>query len=138
MRVALGAVGVVVQVVGLVLLLDQGFGDVVHAVVWLGAGVVAHDAVLAPLAALAVVAGARVLPPWARVPVTVGVVVLATVTIAVSPTLLRLGATPADPTLLDRPYGTSWLAFAGLVALGAAVAAAVNRGRQRPAAAVRD
>jgi len=132
LRGVLLTVGVVLAAVGLVDLLDDGWADLGHTVVWLGAGVVAHDAVLS---IAVIVVGAVVvtrLPSYARAPVIVGLVVLGSVTLAVAPTLLGVGAVPDNPSLLDRPYGSGWVVFAGTVLLAVTFAVAVARRRTKP------
>jgi hypothetical protein len=82
--------------------------------VWLVAGVVLHDGVLAvTVLALGAVA-LRVLPRAARAPAVVGFVVLGSVTLAAIPVLGRFGARPDNPSLLDRGYWSGWLVLAGL------------------------
>jgi hypothetical protein len=137
MRVTRGLLlvaGTVVAGVGAWKLLQTGPGNTLAAARWLVGGVVAHDAVLAPLTVVIVVAGSRILPTWLRAPVTAGVVILGTVTIAAIPVLGRFGARPDNPTLLDRNYVAGWLVFAGLVVLAVSVAA---WRRHRAATAVR-
>jgi hypothetical protein len=122
MRSVLGTLGVAVAAYGGYLLLSRGraFADVA---VWLAAGVVLHDAVLAvatvALGALAV----RLVPRPARAPLTAGFVVLGSVTLLAVPVLGRFGARADNATLLDRDYTAGWLLLAGLTALvvGAAV-----------------
>lgn len=131
LRVFLVAVGCVAGVAGAVQLLAQGPADVAHAVAWLAAGVLAHDAVLAPAV---VVAGLVVwprLPEPARAPAAVAAVVVGTVTLAVLPTLGRFGAKPDDETLLNRPYVAFWVGLVLLAALGALVASVVRRRQRR-------
>jgi hypothetical protein len=110
-------------------LLRLGLLNLLWAIAWLAGGVLAHDVFVAGVCLAIVGWGARVLPTWARPPVTVGFVVLATVTVMAIPVLGRFGALPDNPSLLDRSYGAGWLAFAGIVALGVAVGSAVARRR---------
>jgi hypothetical protein len=91
--------------------------------------VLLHDAILAPLVLALLVLGAAVLPDWARPPAAAATVVLGSVTVMAVPVLGRFGARPDNPTLLDRPYGTGWLLFAGLV-LGYACAWGLARRRR--------
>ena len=122
-RVAIGVVGLAGSLYGLLLLLDLGTTQVVDAGVWLVGGVVAHDALLAPAVLVLGVLAVRVLPGVARGPVVVGLVVLGTVTLVAVPVLGRFGASPGNPTLLDRNYVAGWCVVAGLTA--AAVAGAI-------------
>lgn len=128
-RAVTGVVGVLLVAYGVVLLLTRQEPDqVASAGVWLAAGVVLHDAVLAPLVLAAGFAGARLLPAQARGPAAAGLVVLGSVTLLAVPVLGRFGARSDNPTLLDRPYGTGWLLLAGLV-FATVVGASVVRSR---------
>ena len=127
-RLSLGATGVVLVLVGVWHLLGRGPADLVATVVWLAGGVVAHDAVIAPVVVLLGVALLPRLPAWSRGPAVAGFVVLLTVTLTAVPVLGRFGAKPDDPWLLPRPYGALWLGFA-LVVVAAVVGASVLRRR---------
>jgi hypothetical protein len=128
-RLALGATGVVLVLVGVWHLLGRGPADLVATLVWLAGGVVAHDAVIAPVVVLLGVALLPRLPAWSRGPAVAGFVVLLTVTLAAVPVLGRFGAKPDDPWLLPRPYAALWLAFA-LVVVAAVVGVSVLRRRR--------
>ncbi|MCW2836516.1 MAG: hypothetical protein JWQ15_630, partial [Marmoricola sp.] len=78
-RLLIGAVGVAMGAFGALRLLQLDLPDVVDALLWLAGGVLLHDAVIAPLTIGLTVLATRVVPPRARVRVTVGLVVLATV-----------------------------------------------------------
>ncbi len=138
-RVVIGLVGVAASLYGLFLLLGQGASQVVDAGTWLVGGVVAHDALLAPLVLLLGVLAARLLPYVARAPVVVGLVVLGTVTLVAVPVLGRFGASPGNPTLLDRDYVAGWCVLAGLTAaaVGGAILYRKSRG-ERSARGLRD
>ncbi|GAA4714565.1 hypothetical protein [Nocardioides conyzicola] len=129
LQVAIGAVGVVLGGFGAWFLLTrQDLDQLTNAAVWLAAGVVIHDGVLA-IATLVV--GAVVLPRLpraARAPAVVGFVVLGSVTLLAVPVLGRFGARPDNATLLDRSYVTAWLVLAALT-LVAVVVASVLRSR---------
>lgn len=132
LRLLVGLVGVATAAYGAVVLLDLGVQNLVDTGLWLVAGVLLHDAVLAPLAIgvgvlLAAVLRGGASPRWAGPFVGAGVV-LATVTVVAVPVLGRFGARPDNPTLLDRPYVLGWLVLAALTLLGAAGTVAV-RGR---------
>lgn len=128
-RTALGALGLLVAGYGAWLVLGLPSSWWPGLVAWLAAGVLLHDAVLAPLVVLVGVVLRRVVPEPARGPVLVGAIVLGTTTLVAVPALGRFGARPDNPTLLDRPYGAGWLALAGLVA-GAVAAATLVRSRR--------
>jgi hypothetical protein len=129
LRFSLGAVGVVLVLVGVWHLLGNGFADLAATVAWLAGGVVAHDALIAPLVLLLGVGLLPRLLPWDLGPAVAGFVVLLTVTLTAVPVLGRFGAKPDDPWLLPRPYGALWLAFA-LVVVAAVVGASVLRRRR--------
>jgi hypothetical protein len=129
LRFSLGAVGVVLTLVGVWHLLGNGFADLAATVVWLAGGVVAHDALIAPLVVLLGVGLLPRLPSWGRGPAVAGFVVLLTVTLTAVPVLGRFGAKPDDPWLLPRPYGALWLGFT-LVVVAAVVGASVLRRRR--------
>lgn len=110
--------GLVLGVVGLVNLLGEGWRDVGHVLGWFAVGVLAHDALLSGLAILLGLLVVRFLPSAARAPTVVGLVVVATVTLAVLPTLVMGSVETANSSLLDRPYTWNWLGFVAVVALG--------------------
>lgn len=131
-RLCLGALGLAATAYGLVLLVGLGTEQVAAVVVWVGGGVVAHDALLAPLVvALGVLAAVRA-PSWWRTPLVWALVVLGPLTLVAVPVLGRFGAKEDNPTLLDRPY---WLGYA-LVVLVVLALAAVSARRRRDAAPV--
>lgn len=113
------------------LLLDLGVDNLVDTATWLVAGVVLHDAVLAPVTILTAVVTTRLLPAAWRAPVAAGAIVLGSVTLLAIPVLGRYGAKPDNPTLLDRDYLAGWLAVAGLTCAGVAVAALMSTRRRR-------
>ncbi len=125
-RLALGALGVAAAAYGALMLLDDPWSDLVSVAIWLVAGVLLHDLVLAPSS---IVAGRAVprLPAPARAPVVVGVVVLVAVTLLAIPVLGRFGASPGNSTLLDRNYWAGWAGIAVLIALGVVSASLVRR-----------
>ena len=126
-RGLLGAAGVVLVLVGVYHLLGTGLSDLVDLAVWLGGGVLLHDAVLAPLVVLLALLVLPRLPPWGRAPAVAGFVVLGPVTILAIPAIGRFGAREDVPSLLNRPYGVLWLGFAALVVAVVVAAALVRR-----------
>jgi hypothetical protein len=130
-RWLLGATGVAAGLYGGGMLLDDPFDDLVEIAVWLTAGVLLHDVVLAPLSVLAAEGSRRALPEAARGPVAAGAVVLVSVTLVAVPVLGRFGASPGNPTLLDRDYVAGWLSVAGLIALGVALGVLGTAWRRR-------
>lgn len=116
-RLLIGALGVAMGAFGALRFLQLDRPDIVDAVIWLAGGVLIHDAVLAPLTVASTVLLRRLVPAAARARVTVGLVVLLTVTATAVPVLGRWGAKADNPTLLDRNYVGGWLVFAALVLL---------------------
>ena len=120
-RLAIGAVGLLAGLYGAYLLLSrQDHDQLLSAAIWLGAGVVLHDFVLAPLVLGVVFVGARLVPAGLRAPAVAGLVVLGTATLFALPVLGRFGERPDNPSLLNRHYGIGWLVLAGLVLLAVA------------------
>lgn len=120
-RGLVGLAGAVIAVVGIYKLVQEGAGTVIEAAKWLVIGNVFHDAVVAPIAIVLGALAVRVLPVWARLPVLMGFVVLATATIVAIPVLSGMGEEPTNPSLLPRDYVAGWLVLALLTALGVAV-----------------
>jgi hypothetical protein len=132
-RLVLGAVGLAAGLFGLLRLLQTGWHDVLAAAVYLAGGVAVHDALVAPLTIAVTVLGARLLPPAVRARVTLGLVVLLTVTVSALPAITRAGARADNPTLLPRDYRGGWLVLALAVLVGTLVVDAVVRRRARRA-----
>jgi hypothetical protein len=133
-RLLLGALGVVLGLVGAWHLLRIGQAHpakLVDVVVWLVAGVLVHDAVVAPLVVVVGVLVVPRLPRSGRPAVVAGLVVLLAVTLVAVPVIGRFGARADNPTLLDRPYAVLWLVFAALVAAGVAVSVAARAATAR-------
>jgi hypothetical protein len=128
-RWLLGAVGVLVAAYGGWLVLSRGH-DLTNLVVWLVAGVVGHDAVIAALSLVVGATAVRLAPAALRAPLTVGLVVLGSTTLLAVPVLGRFGARPDNPTLLDRDYTAGWVVLLGLTVVCVTVAA-VLRSRRR-------
>jgi hypothetical protein len=127
LRVILLVAGVAAAGYGTGLLLEYPSADLVAVLGWLVGGVLAHDAVIAPLVIAASFLGTRLLPEWARGPMAAGLVILGTVTLTAVPVLLSRGARPDNSTLLDRNYGVGWLVLAAVVAVGVTLTMVVRR-----------
>ena len=125
---ALGAIGVLLAAYGGWLLVTRGH-DLDNVVVWLVAGVVLHDGVLAVATIVLGAIAVRLVPPPARAPLAVGFVVLGSVTLLAVPVLGRFGERPDNTTLLDRDYTAGWLVLAAITAV-AVVAASLVRSRR--------
>jgi hypothetical protein len=127
-RIPLAVGGIAAMAWGLWLVRDDGPERWQSQVTWFIGGVVAHDAIIAPLVVFAGAAVSRVLRPRYRSTVAVGFLVWATVTVAAANVLLPIGGRPDNPSLMNRPYVLAWLAFTGLVL--AWVALASRRGQE--------
>ena len=124
-RVGVGAVGLAALGWGLTLLAGLG-RPVLDVVVWLAGGIVAHDAVLAPVVVGLGVLTATTAPAWLRPSLVRLLLVLGPLTLVAVPVLGHFGARPDNPTLLDRPYTAGWLVLA-LLAVVATVVDALRR-----------
>ena len=128
MRPAVGALGVLLGLYGGWLLVTRE-DMLTDVAVWLVAGVVLHDAVLAAVTVALGALAVRLVPAPARAPVVVGFVVLGSATLFAVPVLGRFGARADNPTLLDRDYTAGWLLLAGLTVVAVVVASLVRSRR---------
>lgn len=129
-RWLLGGLGVALGAYGAWLALTrQDAGQLVEIAVWLAAGVVLHDVVVAGVVLAGVAVGRRVLPQAWQAPATLALVVWGGVTLMAVPVLGRFGARPDNPTLLDRPYLGAWAALSALAVVAVAVAGLVRARR---------
>lgn len=131
MRFLLALLGLAATAYGGLLLSRRLSVDLLDSALWLAGGVVVHDAVLAPLVIVLAVLVVRRLPALVRAPVTVGAVVLGSVTLVAVPVLGRFGASPGNPTLLDRDYVMGWLVLAALTVVAVTVSILLRRSRHR-------
>ena len=122
-RLVLGGVGVLMGAFGALRFLQLDLDDIVNAVLFLAGGVIVHDGFLAPLTVVVVLLGTRVVPARMRTAVTMGLVVLATVTVTAVPVLGGFGVRADNPSLLPRHYVLGWCAFAAVVLVVTAVVA---------------
>ena len=127
-RLLLGVVGLAAATYGGWLLWEQR-GDATSLGLWLAGGVLLHDGVLSPLLVAGGLVLARFVPEQWRVPVVVAVVVWGSITLLAIPVLGEFGALPDNPTLLDRPYLTTWAVLTAVLAAGVVAAALVVRRR---------
>ena len=112
MRVVIAIIGTAFAAYGGWLALSrQDVGQLIEVGLWLAAGVIAHDGVVAGLVLVVALLGRRLLPSAAQAPATIALIVWGSTSLAVLPVLGRFGARSDNPTLLDRPYLTSWLAL---------------------------
>ena len=126
-RLVLGGCGVALVLYGALLVLSrQDPGQWFEVGVWLGVGVLAHDAALSAIVIGACFLGSRWLPrPW-QAPAVLALVVWGTLTVVAVPVLVRAGARADNATLLDRPYATTWWAISVIVVLLVALAGLVR------------
>ncbi|PKH40746.1 hypothetical protein SAMN05192575_105154 [Nocardioides alpinus] len=131
-RAVLVALGAALMTYGAWLLLSrQDPGQWLEVGIWLGAGVVAHDAVISGVVIAVCLLGSRLVPPAWRAPAAIALVVWGALTIAAIPVLTRAGARADNPTLLDRPYLATWWAISAIVVVVVAVAGFVRSHRSR-------
>lgn len=127
MRASLAVAGIMAIGWGLWLIRDDGAERWGSQLTWFVGGVVAHDAVIAPLVVVLGILASRVLRPDLRSGAAVGFIVWATVTVATANVLLPVGGRTDNPSLMNRPYVLAWLLFTASVL--AVVFLAVRRGR---------
>lgn len=129
LRGLLAATGVGFIAWGLWLMRDFTREQLTSEAFWLAGGVVLHDAVLAPVAVLIGLVGARLLPRAFRRSAATAFVVWGTLTIAFLPVLSGQGGKPGNDTILGRPYVLSWVVMTLLLAAYAVGAGLVRRRR---------
>jgi hypothetical protein len=125
-RGGLVALGMLAATYGVWLLLSrQHWPQVRQVTEWAVAGVLLHDAVLAPAAVGLGWLGDRLLPRRAAQAATLALLLIGTLTIVAIPVLDGAAAGP-NPTLLDRDYTTGWLLAVGVLVLGVAGGATIS------------
>lgn len=117
----LGTAAMGYGIVGL-LTADRGPNPIKYTL-FAAAGLLGHDAVLAPLAVAVGAVGARLVPPTLRGLVAGALFVSAAVTVVALPFVLGYGRTPDMPSALPFDYGRNLLlvlaaAWAGAVVVG--------------------
>lgn len=131
-RILLGFTGLAAIGWGFRLLSDDGLERWRSQAVWIVGGVLAHDAVIAPLVVVLGVIAARAWRPRARGAIATGFIVWATVSVAVANVVLPIGGRPDNPSLMNRPYVLAWVVFTVVVLAATAVAMARGRATDRP------
>lgn len=104
----------------------------VKYVLFAAAGLLGHDAVLAPLALAVGAACAYLVPPTLRGVVAGALFVSAALTIVALPFVLGLGRTPDLPSALPLDYGRNLLLALAAVWAGALVVGAVRLAQHHP------
>jgi len=99
---------------------------------WLLGGLLAHDALIAPLACLIGIAAARAVPASARVPLQAGLFASAIVIAVAYPALRGYGRSPDNPTVQPLDYATATLTVLAVVWASAAVWTGLRVLRTRP------
>ncbi len=122
-RLLIGGVGVLMGAFGALRFLQLDLDDIVNAFLFLAGGVIVHDGFIAPLTVALVFLLTRVVPSRMRPAVTMGLVVLGTVTVTAIPVLGGFGARADNLTVLPRDYVLGWFVFAALVLVVTGVAA---------------
>ncbi|MEV7397513.1 hypothetical protein [Aeromicrobium sp. NPDC092404] len=126
-RLLLVLVGVGFGLWGVWLMRDFTSDQLISMGTWLVGGVILHDAVIAPVTVLLGVVAARVLPGRTYAVAAIAFLVWATLTVTVANVLSGQGGKPDNDTVLNRPYGLSWLILTAVV-----VIAALGMARFRP------
>ncbi|MCG5432356.1 hypothetical protein LV457_08620 [Mycobacterium sp. MYCO198283] len=129
-RAVLLVAGLALGGYGAALLVDHPPAVLGTVAVWALAGLLVHDALLAPLWSALGWAGRRILPRGWWAPVGVGALCTVVLVLLAVPVFDRPGARPTNPTVLDRDYpaGLGW----ALAAVWGGVVAAVAVSRRLP------
>lgn len=133
-RVLLVLVGIGMAAYGVTLITDFTPRDQLSVVIWAIAGLLVHDAILAPTYSILGHAGSRLLPSTVWAPVLVATAATLVLVVLALPVLAPrpAGERPLNSTILDRPYGLG-LAIAVILiwVLAAAVAVRNHRSARR-------
>ncbi|GAB91306.1 hypothetical protein [Gordonia rhizosphera] len=137
-RVLLIIVGVLAIANGVALIWDFSRSDQVSIVLWLALGLIAHDAILAPVALGVAWLVRRVLPPDWWKPVLLALAYTNILLLLALPVILPrpAGQYPDNPTVLDRNYGLGLMVAIIAVWVGVFAVMVLPRrlGRSRPQA----
>lgn len=129
LRSLLALVGVGFGLWGLWLMRDFDVSQLTSMFKFLVAGVLVHDAILAPVVVVVGFAAAGLLPGHARSIAAVAFLIWGTVTIAVTNVLTGQGGSSGNSTIIGRPYVLSWLIMTAVLVVAAAIAAWSRRSR---------
>lgn len=106
-RVLLVLVGIGTAAYGVTLITDFTPRDQLSIVIWAVAGLLVHDAILAPTYSILGHAGSRLLPSTLWAPLLVATAATLVLVVLALPVLSPrpAGERPMNATILDRPYG---------------------------------
>ena len=133
-RVLLVLAGIGMAAYGVTLVTDFTPRDQLSVVIWAIAGLLVHDAVLAPTYSILGHAGSRLLPSTVWAPVLVATAATLVLVVLALPVLAPrpAGERPLNSTILDRPYGLGLtIALVLIWVLAAAVAIRNHRSARR-------
>lgn len=133
-RVLLVLAGIGMAAYGVTLVTDFTPRDQLSVVIWAIAGLLVHDAVLAPTYSILGHAGSRLLPSTVWAPVLVATAATLVLVVLALPVLAPrpAGERPLNSTILDRPYGLGLTVALVLIwVLAAAVAIRNHRSARR-------
>ncbi|MGV1036499.1 MAG: hypothetical protein ACOYD0_05675 [Candidatus Nanopelagicales bacterium] len=117
-RISLIAMGLLLFALGAYNLFDQvPLKALPNLIVWLAAGVVVHDVVIAAGVATAGWAISRAVPAKFRASVQGGLIVAGVVAIMAIPVVIGAGRTPANPSLLPLDYGRNLVIILVVIAV---------------------
>ncbi|MCW2748888.1 MAG: hypothetical protein JWP10_2030 [Nocardioidaceae bacterium] len=131
-RAVLIVIGVAVGLNGLWLMRDFDFDQLRSIVIFLAAGLVIHDGILAPLTIAVCFVASRVLPAATQKPAAIALVVWGTITVVALTVLSRMGGKPDNDTILNRPYWAAWLILTAVVLAATVAATLIRPHRSRP------
>ncbi|WP_299571889.1 hypothetical protein [uncultured Williamsia sp.] len=135
-RVLLVLAGIGMAVYGVTLITDFTPRDQLSVLIWAIAGLLVHDAILAPTYSILGHAGSRLLPSTVWAPVLVATAATLVLVALAFPVLAPrpAGERPMNATILDRPYGLGLTIAVVLIwVLAAAVAVRNHRSARRGA-----
>ena len=133
-RLALGAGGLVVIGAGVASLTGTPLAALVSIALFLAAGVIAHDGVIAPLTVAGGTAARHLLPRGYLAPLVVATALLGTLSVVAVPVLVGINESPDNATVVDRPYRATWLVLLAIAVVAVVVVGAVRSARGSGAA----
>lgn len=136
-RVLLILAGVGMAAYGVTLITDFTPRDQLSIVIWAVAGLLVHDAILAPTYSVLGHAGSKLLPSTLWAPILVATAATLVLVVLALPVLSPrpAGERPLNATILDRPYGLGLtIAVVIIWVLAAAVAVRNHRSARHRAA----